>query len=368
MLLTAYKKIGIDAVAPGELDFLLGKDALIARSTETTFLSANITDKSGGKPLFTPFVTKDIAGVKVGIFGLIDSGLNLGRGQTEAATEDAASAARNVVASLKAEKADLIIALTHLGLPLDQKLAQDVEGIDIIIGGHSGIKLDKPNRMGKTIICQAFQRGQYLGRLDLTLAGRPPYTLQDATEGKKIARGVSSYVNSLVPMDANIKSEPDIDRIVGGYKEEVAKLQKEQAFQAPTAPTLVYRGEETCRKCHARIAQFQNATRHAHAFDILMKKNKQLDAQCIGCHSTGFRREGGFTLPFMVGSFRNVQCEACHGPAKDHPENPLAGKPFTPVRQDTCTGCHTPQWDPAFNFQRKLPLVSCAGALAKTAH
>jgi len=368
LLINGNRRIGIDVLNVGEMDFALGKDYLLSHSTQTTILSANILDRSSKKPIFQPFVIKEISGVRVGIFGVIDEKLSFGPAQGDIEIEEAASSARKAVADLKRENADLIIGLTHLNPTIDQRLAQDVEGIDIIINGHSGMKLDKPSRAGKTVICQAYQRGQYLGRLDLTLVGKPPYKLTDATEGKKLARGASSYINSLIPMGMSIKSEPDIEKLVLAYKDEAARLQREMVAQVPTTPTLTYRGEESCRRCHAKIAQFQERTKHARAFGPLLKKNKQLDPQCIGCHTTGFQKPGGFTLPFMVGTMRNVQCEACHGPAMDHPENPIARKPFTPVTRETCTACHTQQWDPKFNFKAKLPRVSCKSVLAPKAH
>jgi len=368
LLINANRRIGIDAFNIGEMDLALGKDYLLSHSTQTTILSANILEKGSKKPIFQPFVIKEISGVRVGIFGVIDSGLSLGPAQEDFEIEDTASSARKAVADLKRENADFIIGLTHLNPTIEQRLAQDVEGIDIIFNGHSGMKLDKPSRAGKTVICQAYQRGQYLGRLDLILKGKPPYSLTDASEGKKVSKRESSYVNSLIPMGMGIKSEPDIDKLVQAYKDEAARLQREMAAQVLTTPTLKYRGEESCRKCHAKIAQFQEKTKHARAFGPLLKKNKQLDPQCIGCHTTGFQKPGGFSLPFMVGTMRNVQCEACHGPAMDHIENPLKSKPFTAVTRETCTACHTQQWDPKFNFKAKLPRVSCKSALAPKAH
>lgn len=362
LMFLANKKMGLDAFAPGEMDFLLGKNFLLAKATETTFLSANILDKTTKSPLFTPTTIKEVAGVRVGIFGLIDQNLTVGPAQGEIEMEDATSSARKAVEALKAQKADLIIGLTHLGIPLDQKLAQDVQGIDIIIGGHTGMRLDKPTKIGKTIICEAFQRGQHLGRLDLTLVGQSPYTLADATEGTRLSKSTSSYANSMVPMEATMKPDSDIEKLIAAYKEDVSRIQKTQMAQTMTPPAQSYRGEEACGKCHAQISAFQRKTRHADAFNTLQKKNKHLDAQCIGCHTTGFQKPGGFSLPIMVGTMKNVQCEACHGPAQNHVESPLIARPFTPVKEITCRSCHTPTWDPRFDYTSKLPKVACTSA------
>jgi 5'-nucleotidase/UDP-sugar diphosphatase len=67
------------------------------------------------------------------------------------------------------EKTDLIVVLSHLGLDGDQALAGAMDGIDVIVGGHSHVFLDRPSVVNGTIILQAGAKGQDLGRLALTL-------------------------------------------------------------------------------------------------------------------------------------------------------------------------------------------------------
>ena len=66
-----------------------------------------------------------------------------------------------------AERADLVVVLSHLGLAADHRLARDVDGIDLIIGGHTHRLLSKPESERGVPIVQAGERGKYLGRLDL---------------------------------------------------------------------------------------------------------------------------------------------------------------------------------------------------------
>ena len=70
---------------------------------------------------------------------------------------------------LSAEGADLIIVLSHLGKEDDVALAREVDGLGVIIGGHSHDLIARPLREGKsrTLICQAGSYGRYAGRLDL---------------------------------------------------------------------------------------------------------------------------------------------------------------------------------------------------------
>ena len=56
-------------------------------------------------------------------------------------------------------KTDLIILLSHLSYPKDMELAQKVQGIHVIVGGHTGINLPYPPVIKNTIILQTASKG-----------------------------------------------------------------------------------------------------------------------------------------------------------------------------------------------------------------
>ncbi len=76
-----------------------------------------------------------------------------------------------------AANSDLVIAVTHMGhyrfgqnggnAPSDVKLAKAVEGLDVIVGGHSQTATFTPDVQNNTLIIQAKEWGKYVGRLDL---------------------------------------------------------------------------------------------------------------------------------------------------------------------------------------------------------
>lgn len=76
---------------------------------------------------------------------------------------------RDLIPRLRREGAHLIILLSHLGIRPDRKLAAAVPGIPVILGGHTHLHLDQPERVGKTLIAQLGPNGDTLGRLDLAL-------------------------------------------------------------------------------------------------------------------------------------------------------------------------------------------------------
>lgn len=128
-----------------------------------------------------PFVIRDVGGRTVALFGLtteevthiVAVGPNGG-----VAVADPVAVARRLVPELR-RKADLVICLSHLGLDTDRELARRVSGIDVIIGGHSHTRLDRPilvpnatpNGYHGTAIGQASYRGEFLGRIALYFEG-----------------------------------------------------------------------------------------------------------------------------------------------------------------------------------------------------
>ena len=67
------------------------------------------------------------------------------------------------------QAADVIIVLSHLGFPQDVKLANSVEGIDVLVSGHTHNRLEYPVRIGKTLIIQSGCHGSFVGRMDLKI-------------------------------------------------------------------------------------------------------------------------------------------------------------------------------------------------------
>lgn len=65
-------------------------------------------------------------------------------------------------------QADIVIFLSHLGLNFDEQVARSIEGVDIILGGHTHNVLDKGMVINNTVIHQAGKFGQYVGELCVT--------------------------------------------------------------------------------------------------------------------------------------------------------------------------------------------------------
>jgi 5'-nucleotidase/UDP-sugar diphosphatase len=163
-----------DAMVVGnhEPDFTHAK--LLERIREAKFpiLAANIADKTVDKLFTKPYVIKTIGGVRVGILGLAYPNTPLTSAKKNVENlifRDSVETAREFVPILRREGAEIIVALTHLGLNGDKRLAEEIAGIDVIVGGHSHNRMTEALRVRGTLIVQAGAHGSDLGRLDLTV-------------------------------------------------------------------------------------------------------------------------------------------------------------------------------------------------------
>jgi 5'-nucleotidase len=133
----------LDYATFGNHEFDIPEDAFLARLEESRFgwFSGNVTDREGKPfPKVEPYkiIPFKIAGgkeVKLGLIGLtVDTKAKTPKEQYWQCLDYFESGKRQV-AELKG-KVDILVAVTHLNLPEDRKLAREVPGIDLILGGH----------------------------------------------------------------------------------------------------------------------------------------------------------------------------------------------------------------------------------------
>ncbi|TEU11918.1 MAG: bifunctional metallophosphatase/5'-nucleotidase [Anaerolineales bacterium] len=131
----AMNLLGYDAMALGGGDMRLGLDTLRQRMAEAEFpfLSANVV-LSGTETLFTePYVIKEMGDHRVAIIGLTEPGA-ADAVEGGVTVLNPIETARRYVAEVSS-KASVIIVLSHIGVEENIKLAEEVEGIDLIVSG-----------------------------------------------------------------------------------------------------------------------------------------------------------------------------------------------------------------------------------------
>ncbi len=185
---------GFDAMTFGNHEFDLGSEALapFVQKAKFPFVSANVdfsedalmknlafdtyTNKAKNGKIYDGII-KTINGEKVGIFGLTTAETASISSPGDVKFEDYINSAKASVKAFKKQGVDKIIALTHLGYndgggDNDLELANQVEGIDVIVGGHSHTQLSEPVVVEKykepTVIVQANEYSKFLGELDVS--------------------------------------------------------------------------------------------------------------------------------------------------------------------------------------------------------
>lgn len=173
-------KIGYDAMAVGSHEFDNPENILELQKELANFpmLAANIYDSETGQPGFDAFKIFEFDGLSVGVFGLTTPNTMRTGNPRNTRGLDFSSPVRtaNVFVPIIREEADIVISLAHLGhyakgntglnAPGDITLANQAEGIDLIIGGHSQQALPQPVKEKNTLIVQAGSQGKYVGRAD----------------------------------------------------------------------------------------------------------------------------------------------------------------------------------------------------------
>jgi len=64
------------------------------------------------------------------------------------------------------EECDLLIALTHLGIELDRRIAESAD-VDLVIGGHGHLPIAPPERVGRAWVAHAPPFGKAIGRIEV---------------------------------------------------------------------------------------------------------------------------------------------------------------------------------------------------------
>ena len=175
-------KMGYTAMTVGNHEFDDGPEVLRGFVDAVNFPILMSNADISGEALLRDVIQKSVvieqAGEKIGLIGL-----------TPEDTDELASPGPNVIFSdpsevvqievdrLTAMGVNKIIVLSHSGYLVDQRVAANTTGVDVIVGGHSNTLLSNtndraegayPTMVGDTAIVQAYAYGKFLGELNVT--------------------------------------------------------------------------------------------------------------------------------------------------------------------------------------------------------
>jgi 5'-nucleotidase/UDP-sugar diphosphatase len=166
-----FNQMGVDLVVLGNHEFDFGPGVVLERIKESNFpwFGANVYDIHGNY-FSGNEQTKivEVEGIKIGFFGLVTTETPI-----VSSTENSVLfcplklTAKRMCEQLKAQGADVIVALTHLFIDEDRQLAQEVPQIDVILGGHDHDPIVWYEK--QTLIMKTGQNAYFLGKVVLNI-------------------------------------------------------------------------------------------------------------------------------------------------------------------------------------------------------
>jgi 2',3'-cyclic-nucleotide 2'-phosphodiesterase (5'-nucleotidase family) len=174
-ILKLMNSAGYDAMTLGNREFHFLQTGLRKKIgwAEFPVLCANIKPSNGADLPVRSDITIERDGIRVAIFGLTVPMITqrmLSRRVSAYVFDDPLETARRILPRLR-ERADIVIALTHIGLNKDRELAASVPGIDLVIGGHTHAVLENPETVEKTTIVQAGWYAHKVGKVEIEPGG-----------------------------------------------------------------------------------------------------------------------------------------------------------------------------------------------------
>ncbi|MBM7114003.1 bifunctional metallophosphatase/5'-nucleotidase [Archangium primigenium] len=243
----AMSALGYDAMALGNHEFNYGLGVLGKFKSEVNFplLGANVRHEADGGEAFTPYLIKDVCGVKVGILGLVTPGVTTWERPENIPGlrfDDPLQTARTYVPRMRQEGADVVVVAIHSGpdkqptgsasdpaswladyadptkwadrgnLPGENEavqIAQEVEGIDVMLTGHTHQPIPKmllKNPQGQDVLLiQPNRWGSHLGQVDLSLVWEAGHWKVDGKD------------SLLRKVDDTVAVDAEVDRLTQGH-------------------------------------------------------------------------------------------------------------------------------------------------------
>ena len=164
------EEAGCDAMTVGNREFHFTQTGFASKLSRGAFpkLCANIRSQKEGTLPCQPYTSFTMSGVRVVVLGVTVAMVTPRTSSAKFSAfvfDNPVETAVRFAGKLRPE-ADLLIAMNHIGLQNDRKLAQQAPEIDLIIGGHSHDILHEPEVINGVTIVQAGCYAKLLGRIE----------------------------------------------------------------------------------------------------------------------------------------------------------------------------------------------------------
>ncbi len=149
----------------------------------------------------------------------------------------------------------------------------------------------------------------------------------------------------------DFKDDPDTTLVKLGY---LSRVEAENLLamvpRRPSPNGSAFAGSRACMPCHSEDYRIWQKTAHAKAMQTLIDAKHDKDPECVICHVVGLDIEGGFQSMEKTPTLKDVGCESCHRPARNHVQDPLNNR-LGKAGKESCMTCHVPAHSPNFDFE-----------------
>ena len=210
-----------------------------------------------------------------------------------------------------------------------------LEDIDVVIQPD---EVETVVSDGETLYVGSEPEGRTLGILALWINSNGALTRHYATQ---------------LALTGDVEESESVRELLTDFYQEVSQssdltpLFAEQHLEQD--PQNGYVSATGCQQCHQQEYLQWSATRHAFAFETLLKKERYFDSGCVSCHTTGLGYATGFQIGDQASTLKGVQCETCHGPGKQHVGNPKKSNIRSGADTALCLECHDTKHSPGFS-------------------
>jgi 2',3'-cyclic-nucleotide 2'-phosphodiesterase (5'-nucleotidase family) len=181
--IAAFNAAGIDVDTFGFSEIeLLGVLRERVAASRFTWLSANVREPDDPDEVYAfyqgarPWIIKNIAGVRVGITGLLGPKFSSDyppvlppEVQGQVSVLDSVKATRQVLPQMRAAGAEIVVLLSHMIHEDTLRVVRTVKGIDVALGTHFGPPVDAERVNGTIVAVAGPDEMQALGQLDLVI-------------------------------------------------------------------------------------------------------------------------------------------------------------------------------------------------------
>ena len=334
----------------GYKDFVHGLEFLLYYTDQFTVptVNANVVYEDTGEHITAPYQIVELDTLKVGFIGVVAK-----RYQDEIVDYtsdhsrtikvlDEMTTLQTQIDAIKKE-VDLIVVLASVGIKKSITIANEIEGIDVIICSDGEEITENYLYYNGVYIVKAGYDGKYIGNLTLSF---------------DITKKIVDKEYSIVELDSSFPDHEDLESLMDEYHDRLEEIKYELRNIEQKEPDSgwYYVGSFACStECHnSQVSQWNN-TSHAEAFSALIDSDQEYNKECIFCHTTGWGYTGGFIISDDTPEMEGVQCEMCHGAAGEHIET---GKViFKTISESTCKKCHTKENSPDFDYETYYPII-----------